>query len=195
MICWDVDRLSGCKITRKTRWWRLEVLKVYCFWVIHIFVMYYVHEDAIKTCLLWFLREVLGWSFDIMINGVLRSNQPGIAWTCDRITIHIDSYYLPDRITIHHNIICLTESQFTYRFIILSAWQNHNSHTIRFIILSVWQNHNSHTIRFIILSAWQNHNSHTHIICLRNLSLLSYTNTLLYCCTFTIRGTTQLGDH
>ena len=25
-----------------------------------------------------FLREVLGWSFDIMINGVLRSNQAGI---------------------------------------------------------------------------------------------------------------------
>ena len=33
MICWDVNRLYGCKITRRTHW--LEVLTVY-----HFFVMY-----------------------------------------------------------------------------------------------------------------------------------------------------------
>ena len=36
-------------------------------------------HDAVIEQVSLFLREVLGWSFDIMINGVLRSNQAGIA--------------------------------------------------------------------------------------------------------------------
>ena len=43
IVCWDVNRTYGCKITHRTCWWRLEILKVYHFLVIYIFAMYYIY--------------------------------------------------------------------------------------------------------------------------------------------------------
>ena len=38
-----MDRSYGCKITRRTWWWRLELLKKYGFWDMYVFVMHYTY--------------------------------------------------------------------------------------------------------------------------------------------------------
>ena len=51
-----VDELRRCKINRRSRWWRLEVMSLCCSRVICGFVMYYAYETSGSSLLKGFYQ-------------------------------------------------------------------------------------------------------------------------------------------
>ena len=126
------NRLSRCKITRRTQWWRLQVLKWFRSWDIFIFLMYYAYVTSGASLLIG--------STDPMI---LQNGHGSRYHTYTVATCLYCSYFNSPKHLLTKNFHVINFSSFKKLYFRLS-WRNDNYHRIKRQIRYTNMTHNNY---------------------------------------------------